>query len=163
MSLVNVDDRREHMPRHTQRLREIARLLAVLTMITLALGAGSGAVSADVLNPRVDTGGPGGGSGSSSMMIEQAGLVPTNGGPDSFSMNDTPVLVGSTEEREEVAREEGPVLVGSTAEREEVAQETAGPIASDGNLDEVSRSASLIALSPEAPQEYAEAPGQAAR
>ena len=100
-----------------------AFLLAGLTGTVQAAGPGG---------PHVDDGGSGGSADAetTSMMIEELGLVPTNGGPGSFSMQQPPVLVGSGTEREEIANV--------------YAQEKAGM------LDETARSTDLIALSPDA-------------
>lgn len=108
-------------------------------------GSAHGAIAGP---PLEDTGGPGGGSATADasrpIYLEHFGLVPTNDGPTSFSMNgDGPTLVGSDQERETVAvGEDVPVLVGSGADRETVASTTAS-----GTLDETARSNDLIAMS----------------
>ena len=160
------------MTTQSHRRIELSRLAIAAAFLLAGLGATGQAGSAGP--DLIDNGGSGGDGGTVAtdrpIFLEHFGLVPTNGGPGSFTMNpesDGPTLVGSDSERETVANAvDVPVLVGSGPERETVESTvasgtldetarsndliamTGGTTASSGSLDETARSNDLIALSP---------------
>jgi hypothetical protein len=133
---------------------------AIAGAFLLAGLAGTAQAASAAGPPLVDDGGSG--ASDRPIYLEHFGLVPTNGGPGSFTMHpelDGPTLVGSGSEREIVANAVGQETASTLDESARAADlivlTSGSDTASSDTLDETARSADLIVLSTDATSETA--------